>query len=64
LRIKEQATCLTPFFEHDDYDDDDDNISAGTAHTQNYFVYLYIYFKILVSLTISGDHVVEWAHLL
>jgi hypothetical protein len=25
LRIKEQATCLTPFFEHDDDDDDDDD---------------------------------------
>jgi hypothetical protein len=25
LRIKEQATRLTPFFEHDDDDDDDDD---------------------------------------
>jgi hypothetical protein len=25
LRIKEQAKCLTPFFEHDDDDDDDDD---------------------------------------
>jgi len=25
LRIKEQATRLTPFFDHDDDDDDDDD---------------------------------------
>jgi hypothetical protein len=25
LRIKEQATCLTPLYEHDDDDDDDDD---------------------------------------
>jgi hypothetical protein len=25
LRIKEQATCLTPLYEHDDDDDDADD---------------------------------------
>jgi len=27
-RIKEQAICLNPLFEHDDDDDDDDDITA------------------------------------
>jgi hypothetical protein len=33
LRIKEQATCLTPLYEHDDDDDDDDDdINSFTTY--------------------------------
>jgi len=27
--VKEQATCLTPLFEHDDDDDDDDELNES-----------------------------------
>jgi hypothetical protein len=33
LRIKEQAKCLTPFFEHDD-DDDDHNSFTDTPRKE------------------------------
>ena len=39
MRIKEQATRLTPFFDHDDDDDDDDDkqnqVTDNTRHARH-----------------------------